>query len=186
MLYLVLITFGVFVLFWLGDLYLTLKTVKHLDKHVEVNPLIRGFLSGRGKLIYLVKPAELAAFLYLIWFLTKFEGAVPFYILLVFIFVYSMLVVNNAHVYYLVTKKDSSAFRVMFAGLTIAVLLFIYLNYLLYLDLGISYGALEKSNDKYNELYQQCISNSTLSKGVQDSQINLPEFNLSVDRGGVS
>ena len=30
MLYLTLITFGVFLLFWFGDLYLTLKTVKHL------------------------------------------------------------------------------------------------------------------------------------------------------------
>lgn len=182
MLYLILITFGVFVLFWLGDLYLTLKTVKHLGRHLEINPIIRFILRGRGKLIYLFKPLELAAFLYLIWFLTKFEGVIPFNILLIFIFVYAIIVVNNAHVFYKVTKKESIAFKVIFIGLTIMVLFFIYLNYLLYLDLGVSYDALAKSNDKYNELFWQCkegnISNTLLEP--QDLKTTFPELNLPI------
>ena len=56
---LILITFGVFLLFWLGDLYLTLKSVKHLGKHLEINPFIRLILKGRGRLIYLLKPKNL-------------------------------------------------------------------------------------------------------------------------------
>ena len=146
----------VFVLFWLGDLYLTLKTIKHLGKHLEINPIIRFVLKSRGRLIYLLKPLELAVFLYLLWFLTKFEGALPFNILLVFIFVYAVLVVNNAHVYYQITKKESKMFKAIFVGLTVMILFFVYLNYQLYLDFNISYDALAESNDRYNELFWQC------------------------------
>ena len=156
MIYLILIIFGVFLLFWFGDFYLTRKTIKHLGHKVELNPIIRFISKGRGKLIYLFKPIELGIFIYLIWSLTKFEDVIPFCILLFFIFFYSLLVVNNAHVYYKATKKESVAFKMIFIGLMIAMLLFIYLNYLLYLDLNISYDALANSNQDYNELYAQC------------------------------
>ncbi len=187
MLYLTLITFGVFVLFWAGDLYLTLKTVKHLGRHIEINPIIKFVLRGRGKFIYLFKPIELIAFLYLIWFLNRFEGVIPFYILLVFILFYALLVVNNAHVFYKVTKKESRAFKIIFVGLTIAMLFFIYLNYLLYLDLGVSYGALYESNEKYNELFWQCEEKniSITTPEPQDFKIKFPELNLPIRRSGL-
>ncbi|MBI2106557.1 hypothetical protein HYT57_01100 [Candidatus Woesearchaeota archaeon] len=187
MLYLTLITFGVFVLFWLGDLYLTLKTVKHLGRHIEINPIIKFVLKGRRKLIYLFKPIELIAFLYLIWFLNKFEGVIPFYILLMFILFYALLVVNNAHVFYKVTRKESGAFKVVFIGLTIAMLFFIYLNYLLYLDLGISYNALSRSNDRYNELFWQCKerNNSINAPEPQDLKTAFPELDLPIRRSGL-
>jgi len=182
MLYLILITFGVFVILWLGDLYLTLKTVKHLSRDIELNPIINFILKGRGKLIYLFKPLELIAFLYLIWFLNKFEGVIPFYILLVFIFFYALLVINNAHVFYKATGKESMVFKVVFLGLTIAMLFFIYLNYLLYLDLGVAYNALAESNDKYNELYWQCKEGnaSITTPEPQDIKTTFPELNLPI------
>mgnify|MGYP001573989451 CR=1 FL=1 len=188
MFYLILITFGVFVLFWLGDLYLTLKTIKHLGKHLEINPIIRFVLRGRGRLIYLLKPLELAAFLYLLWFLTKFEGALSFNILLIFIFVYAMLVVNNAHVYYKITKKESKAFKVIFVGLTIMLLFFVYLNYQLYLGLNISYDALAESNARYNKLFWQCeyqnISTTLpTKKGINNA---FPELNLPIRRSSLA
>ena len=187
MLYLILITFGVFVIFWLGDLYLTLKTVKHLGKDIEINPIIKFILKGRGRLIYLFKPLELIAFLYLIGFLNRFEAVIPFYILLVFIFFYAMLVVNNAHVFYKATQKESIAFKVIFIGLTIAMLFFIYLNYLLYLDLGISYDALAKSNDRYNELFWQYKEGniSITTPEPQDIKTIFPELNLPIRRGNL-
>ena len=185
MLYLVLIMFGVFVLFWLGDLYLTLKTVKHLDKHVEVNPIIKGILSGRGRWIYFIKPLEIGAFLYLIWFLTNFQGVMPFYILLVFIFIYAMLVVNNAHVYYLATRKESIAFKAVFVGMLIAMLLFIFLNYALYQNLGVSYKATDEANNKYNDLYAQCLKTNATLGVLAPQNIVLPrEVNLPIFGGG--
>lgn len=181
MLYLILITFGVFIIFWAGDLYLTLRTVKHLDTSIEINPLIKFVLKGRGKLIYFFKPVELLSFLYLIWFLNKFDGGIPFYILLGFILFYALLVINNAHVYFKATKKESVAFKVIFLLMTIAMLFFIYLNYLLYLDLSVTYTALSKSNDKYNELYWGCkaektteVQQKTSDLGKTISGVNLP------------
>lgn len=182
-LYLILITFGVFVLFWLGDLYLTLKTVKYLGKDIELNPVIKFVLRGRGRFVYLLKPIELGAFLYLLWFLTKFEGAIPFHILLLFIFTYSLLVVNNAHVYYLVTKKESVAFKGIFIGTIIALLFFIYLNYSLYLDLKTSYGALSEANNKYTDLVAQCAINTTSNEKSAGQIINV-DLNLTIPGGG--
>jgi len=187
MIYLIAIVFGVFLIFWLGDFYLTRKTIKHLDHKVELNPIIRFISRGRGKLIYLFKPIELGIFVYLLWSLIKFEGAIPFYILLFFIFFYSLLVVNNAHVYYKATKKESIAFKIIFLGLMIAMLLFIYLNYLLYLDLNISYDALSKSNQNYNELYVQCQEKDTPISAPEPRNIRdiLPELNLPIRRSGL-
>lgn len=180
MFYLILITFFVFVLFWLGDLYLTLKTVKKLGNNVEINPIIKFILRGRGRLVYLFKPLELIAFLYLLWFLNTFEGVIPFSILLVFIFVYSIIVVNNAHVYYKVTDRESGAFKIIFIGLTLAVLFFIYLNYLLYLDIGIVYDELQESNEKYSELLWETQNiNETVTEKPKSE---LPNLNLPIRR----
>ncbi len=185
MIYLILLTFLVFVLFWAGDLYLTLKTVNKIGPKVEANPFMRWLLKVRGKFIYILKPLELAAFLYLLWFLTKFEGVIPFHILLVFIFVYAMLVVNNAHVFYKVTNRESRAFKAIFIGLVIAILFFIYLNYLLFLDLGTSYDALAQSNDRYNELFQQCKENNASIVAEEPYETAFPELNLPIRRGDI-
>src|SRR3989339_1700785 len=119
MLYLILITFGVFIVFWWGDLYLTLITFKHLKKGLEINPVLRYILKKRGKLIYLSKTLEILLFLTVIWFLGTSKNSISFYLLLIYILIYSFLVVNNAHVYYKATKKESKAFRNIFLALVI-------------------------------------------------------------------
>lgn len=154
-LYLILITFVVFVIFWLGDLLITVRTVSKGGKQFEVNPLLRFVFSFRRRFIYVLKPLEIGAFLYLIWFLTQFKGASSFYMLLVFILVYSLLVVNNAHVYYKVTGKESFVFKLVYVGTVLSMLAFIYLNFLLFQDLNTAYTAIGGSNNRYNELYQQ-------------------------------
>jgi hypothetical protein len=187
MLYLILITFVVFLLFWLGDLYLTLKIVKHLGHKVEVNPFIKFILKGRGKLIFLFKPLELFAFLYLIWFLNNFNGVIHFYILLVFIMFYAILVINNAHVYYKATGKESLAFKFIVLGLVISMLFFIYLNYLLYVDLGTAYDAVSQSNDKYNDLYWQCQENNISVVAKEPANISqvFPDLDLPIRRANI-
>jgi hypothetical protein len=184
MLYLILLTFIVFVIFWFGDLILTLKTTKYVGRKVEINPFMRLIIRVRGKFIYLFKIVELGVFLYLIWFLTTFEEALPFYILLAFIFVYGLFVANNAHVYYKVTNKESGVFKLVYICLIIAMLFFIYLNYLLYLDLGTYFGALSQSNIKYNALYWECTANKTINASMpQEISSILESLNLSIRRG---
>lgn len=184
MLYLILITFGVFVIFWLGDLIITVKTVKHLGDKVEINPIMRFILKSRGKFIYVFKIIELGVFFYLIWFLVTFEEALPFYILLLFILFYSLLVVNNAHIFYKATGKESLSFKFIYLGLVLAILFFIYLNYLLYLDLGTSYKALSSSNEKYSTLYWECREgNKTITAPLpQDLTAILESLNLPIRR----
>lgn len=184
MIYLILLTFFVFAIFWLGDLLLTLKVVKHLGHEVEINPIIRFVLRGRGKFIYYFKVLELAAFLYLIWYLSSFEGKMPFYILLFYILFYSLLVVNNAHVYFKATHEESLIFKFIYVGLVLSILFFIYLNYLLYRDLQTAFDALGTANSRYADLYakygtQNNSSTSELPKGFTQY---LDELNLSIRR----
>lgn len=184
MLYLILLVLLVFSIFWLGDLALTLKVVKHLGHEVEINPIMRLVLRGRGRFIYLFKAAELATFLYLIWYLSSFEGKIPFYILLVYILFYSLLVANNAHVYYQATHKESLIFKFIYLGLVLSILFFIYLNYMLYRDLDTSFNALGIANSKYADLYSKLeIQNkSTESELPKDFTQMLDELNLSIRR----
>jgi len=184
MLYLILLTFFVFVIFWLGDLVLTIKVAKYLGHEVEINPIIRYVLKTRGKFIYLFKIAELGAFLYLIWYLSTFEGKTPFYILLVFILFYSLLVANNSNVYYKATQRESVVFKFVYIGLVLSILFFIYLNYLLYRDLETSFNALGTANSKYAELYSkiEVQNKSSTTEIPTDFAHLLDELNLSIRR----
>lgn len=185
MVYLILITFTVFLIFWLGDLIITLKTVAIGGKHIEANPILRFVFGFRKKFIYVLKPLEIGVFLYLIWFLTKFKGASSFYILLVFILVYSLLVVNNAHVYYKVTGKESIIFKLVYVGTVFTMLAFIYLNFLLFQDLSTSYKAIGEANSRYNEFYQKSsLQNKSVGAPLpQDLDAVLESLNLSIRRG---
>ena len=184
MLYLILITFGVFAIFWLGDLVITVKTVKHAGHKIEANPILRFLFKFRGRYIYIFKLLELGIFLYLIWFITTFEDTLPFYILLGYILFYSLLVANNAHIYYKVTGKESGTFKAVYVGLIFAMLFFIYLNYLLYQDLGTAFSAIGKCNDKYSGLYTQCFEEDKVESSDAPREIDkiLADLNLSIRR----
>lgn len=181
MLYLVLLVFLVFLIFFLGDFILTLKTIKAAGtEKIELNPLMR----MRGKFIYFFKLFEISVFFCLIYSLTILNQVGPFYILMVFIFVYSLLVVNNAHVYYKVTKRESAVFKIIFIIIVFAMLLFIYLNYLLYSDLKVSYAALSESYGTYNSLYNQCLREKTNINATSPGELNhiLDGLNFSIKR----
>jgi len=182
MLYLILLVFGVFVIFWLGDLVLTVKTVKKLGHGVEVNPIIRTILKFRGRFIYVFKIVEIGAFLYLIWYITKFNSNLSYTILLVFIFIYSLFVLNNSYVYGKIIRKQSIVFGLIYITLVLAILLFIHLNFLLYHDLGVTYDAIKISNDDYNELYAECKQQNISAEEPQDIEDFLADLNLSIRR----
>jgi hypothetical protein len=182
MIYLILLIFGVFVIFWLGDLVITIKTTNKLGHNVEVNPIIRTILKFRSKFIYVFKLIEVVVFLYLIWYITKFNGVLSYKILLVFILIYSVFVLNNAYIYGKVIKKQSIVFSLVYVALVLAILLFIHLNYLLYQDLGVTYNAIKKSNDDYNKLYAECKQQNISAESPKELEDLLNNLNLSIRR----
>jgi len=174
MLILILLTFGVFTLLWIGDFYLTLKTIKKMGYKIELNPIMRTVLRFRGKYVWLFKTIEFGIFLYLIFFLTNFDSNISFYALLGYIFFYSVLVINNNHIYYKVTGKKSFAIDCIFIGLSISIILFIYLNYLFYSDLVKTYGIIFSYQTSYNNLYQTCKQlNATGTSPLPESLLNV-------------
>lgn len=156
MLHLILLIAGVFVLLWFGDLLITLRTIKSTNHKFELNPIQRFIFKMRSKFIYLAKIIEIAIFLYLIVYITKLNGSASFNILVGFIIVYGLIVLNNSIVYSRIFKKQSTIFGFIYFGLLIAIVLFIYLNFMLYQDLGTTYNAIQQSNDEYNQLLDQC------------------------------
>lgn len=166
MLLLILLTFLVFISFWLGDFYLTLKTAKRIGVEVELNPLMRLFLRFRGRYIWILKLGELILFFYLIYYLTSFDNLIPFYTLLGYVVLYGLLVANNSKIYYEVTGEQSPVILYLFVGVTIFIALFIYLNYVLYSDLTNSYNILISCKSSFNTLYQVCQQNNTAVKPI--------------------
>ena len=174
MLTLIFLTLGAFTLLWIGDFYLTLKTIKKMSYKIEINPIIRIFLRFRGRYIWLFKIAEFGVFLYLIYFLTNFINTTPFYILLVYIFFYSLLVANNSHIYYKVTGKEDSILKYIFIGISIYIILFIYLNYLFYSDIVTTYSVISNYQTSYNNLYQTCKQlNATGTSPLPESLLSV-------------
>lgn len=158
---------------WLGDFYLTIKTVKKIGPKAEINPIMRSVLGFRGKHVYLFKIVELGLFLYLIYFLSNFNGVVPFYTLLGYILFYSLLVANNSHVLFKVTKEETLTLNYIFVGVTICTILFIYLNYLMFADLLTTYTAISQCHISYNQLYQTCNQNTTMISKLPENLLDV-------------
>ena len=160
MFYLTLLAFFVFFVFWLGDILLTLKVVKNVGNAAEVNPIIRKILSIRGRYIWIFKLAEIMVFLYLIYYVQTFSAYTSFYILLGYIFFYSVLVANNSRVFYQVTGHDSSVFRAAFVAISILLIFFIYLNYVTFMGLTMAYEKFSECRSQARSLLTKCFGNN--------------------------
>lgn len=180
MLILVFLTFSVFLILWLGDFYLTKKVIRKKGIGLELNPLMRIY-SFRGRFVYIFKAMEIGIFFYLIYFLTTVSNSTtPFYILLVYIFLYSILVSNNSWIYFKVFKKPSKALNYIFMAVSIVLILFLYLSFVEYETLTISYTQLLQCKSDYKTLGVQCEKNITVDtsefsdlKNIVDT-INIP------------
>jgi hypothetical protein len=171
MLTLILLTFSVFFVLWIGDLILTRKVTKKVGAKAEINPLMRKILSFRGKFIWIFKFVEIGLFLYLIYYIQTFSGQTSFYILLVYILFYSILVANNSRVYFQVTKETSGTFRWIFLIISVLLIMFIYLNYLMYSGLTLTYSKLGECQSDYKNVYWECYQKNVTpekSKELED------------------
>ncbi len=97
-----------------------------------------------------------------------------------YILLYGLFVANNSRIYFKITKSESMAFKYIFIILLITIVVFIYLNYLSYNDLGISFDALKKCNNNYNELYHSCknissnITSTNITTIAESLNISIP------------
>lgn len=180
---LILLTFSVFFVFWLGDLYLTKKTVNKIGTGAEFNPLMRRILQVRGRFIWIFKTVEIGLFLYLLYFLTILGNAtIPFYVLLGYILLYGILVANNSGVYFKVTGKESVAFRYIFITAMIILILFIYLNFYIYSGLVLSYDSLQTCQSGYSQLAWECNQTTIVDNLTNQLDNILNSLNIPIPR----
>jgi len=184
MLPLIILTFLVFLTLWIGDFYLTVKSFKKSKNVLEINPIMLLLLKFRSRYVVLFKLAEISIFFYLIYYLTILHQTMQIYILLAYIVVYGVLVANNSHVYYKAKGKPSFAINIILIFLSAFVSLFIFLNFLLYSNLTISYDVLSQCKDSFNNLYRQCQQqNATPSVSLpQELESILESINLTIRR----
>lgn len=184
MLNLIVLTFLVFMVLWLGDFYITLKTVRKRGIRAEANPIMKFYLL-RGKLVWLFKALEIGIFFYLLSFLTVIGNTTtPFYILLTYIFIYTLLVANNSRVYFKVMNKESGAFKLIFVAISILMVFFIYMNYLVYSGLMLSYNTLMECQSEYKELNWECYQENTTApiSSIDELEDILNSLNIPIPR----
>ena len=155
MLPLIALTYAVFLLMWLSDLYFTIKTVKVVGEVAEVNPIIKLVLKTRGRFIWLFKVIELGVFSYLIYNLSLLDEGRAFHILLLVAFIYSLVIAAGIKVYIDVVG-GSGAVVFLFFCLIVCLLLFIYLNHWEYQNRVNAVSSLTECNSNYARLYVNC------------------------------
>jgi len=180
MLPLILLTFSVFFTLWAGDFYITYKTVKHVGPKAELNPIIRVLMQTRGKNVWVFKTFEIALFLYLIYYIQTFSGESSFYILLGYIFFYSILVFNNSWVFFKVTKMASKAFGIIFLITSFLLIMFIYLNYLMYSGLTLTYKKFGECQLDYKNLYWECYQKNITHEKSQELEDILGNLDIKI------
>ena len=179
---LILLTFLVFFILWLADFYITVKIVNKKGRKVEANPLMRLYLI-RGRFVWVFKIAEILIFFYLLSFLTITANSVmPFYTLLAYIFIYTILVANNSKVYFDITGKQSNVLHYVFIVMSILLIFFIYMNYLMYSGLTLSYNTLMDCQSEYKQLNWDCYKKNVTIDGDSISKIEniLGNFDLPI------
>lgn len=163
---LVALLIAIFFIFWVGDFVLTTQVIKTRGKKYELNPLVRLFSFTRGKFFFLFKFTELVLFIGLWVYVSTFNSALIFKVLLGYIFFYSLVVLNNATIYVQLFKKPSRVFGIVYILLVVILIVFLLLNLKLYADI-------QKSYIKYSELRSELSSEINMTS--QSAQ-NIPDF----------
>jgi len=168
MLPLIIITYGVFLVFWLADIYFTYTGVKRLGVSVEVNPLLHSLMKIRRKFLGLFKLIEITLFSYLVWQLSQLDEELLFNILMGVILFYSLIVAAGIKVY--VEVSDCSTPVVLFfLVVSLVLVLLIYLNHMEYVNRGILADSLNDCGKKYASLYtESSVGNESGLASPQD------------------
>lgn len=177
---LIALTFAVFIILWIADLYFTTRSVKEIGKNVEMNPFLRLVMSIRGKFIWPFKVLEIGIFSYILWRVSTLNEEMTFSVLLGVILVYSVVVAMGLKVFIDVTER-SMPVAMLFFALSLSLLLFIHLNHLEYQNKTSVSTALSECSSKYIDLYVACATDKTLNQSkISESQKY--RLNLTIER----
>jgi len=160
--YLVVFVVSFFVLLWLADAFLTLKSTNKLGSDIEINPVLKTVLSFRGRFFFIFKAVELIAFGTLIFFLSESYSVYLLYLLYLLILAYSILVAQGLNVYSKIFKSNKPTV-VMFILTVFFVLFFVNLSYSIFFNSVLISEETNKCNNEYAELYGEC-------KGTQPTE----------------
>ena len=177
---LIALTFAVFLIMWVADLYFTTRSVKEIGRGVEMNPLLRGILKIRAKFIWPFKIFEIGIFSYILWQISILNEGITFSVLLSLILVYSLVVFAGLKVFIDATGRSTPVVMLFFA-LSLSLLLFIHLNHQEYQNKSSVSSAFSDCSSKYAELYALCKTNANVSQS-RLSEFEQYGLNLSIRR----
>ena len=176
---LITLTFAVFLILWISDLYFTTRSIKKIGKGVEMNPLLRGIIGIRAKFIWPFKILEVSIFSYILWRISTLNEEITFSVLLGLILVYSLVVVAGLKVFIDATRR-STPVLMLFMGILLSLLLFIHLNHVEYQNKIAVSNALSECSSRYANLYVACKVN--FSSTINSSEYEKYKLNLSIRR----
>ena len=147
--------FLTFLVFWLGDLYLTKKTTGMVGSLVEMNPVLRIILRFRHKGVWLFKGIEISVFSYLLLRLSRLDEARTFSILLLAILYYVLIISAGINAYIKVIGSPTPIIT-LFLAISLIMLLFINMSYKEYQNRVVVANTLLDCSSKYSYLYSTC------------------------------
>ncbi len=172
---LIALTFAVFLILWIADLYFTTRSVKVIGKGIEINPLLRLVMGIRWRFIWPFKIVEISIVSYLLWQIFLLNEEITFSILMGLLLIYSLVVSAGAKVFIDATQRSMPVVMV-FIGILLSLLLFIDLNHAEYQNKSAVFNALSECSSKYANLYVLCTTNTTVKESASEFQ----RYNLSL------
>ena len=157
---LVIFTYGIFVVLWLADLYMTHRCIKEIGSMIEFNPILKVLTRASPKLFYPFKVLEIALFTWGVMNVTLEGGSAIFYVLMGLVAVYAIVVAQGFNVYNQVRHSIKPAIIVFIAILLLlfAALHMYYMEFLRSVKIS---NALSTCTSDLAYSESQCIYNAT-------------------------
>lgn len=173
-LFLLLVSVFFFVL-WGADIFFTLKSVEKKGRHLEANPIIKALFGLRRTYFWAFKSIEIAAFLFLVYFISTRDANEAVTVLFSITAVYTLVVAQGIHVYLTVVKNTTPVIA-LFIAVSLLSITFLWVNYVSFLNTGIISNALTRCGAVYAHVYSQCFRTpptENVTNAFRDSGLNL-------------
>jgi len=164
---------GFFLVLWLADAFLTLKSAKKVGSIIEINPIVKAVLSFRGKFFVIFKAVELIAFGALIFYVAFTDSVYLLYLLYILILFYGVLVAQGLNVYSKLFQSNRPMVT-LFIIVILFVLFFINLNYSIFYNSVKIAEETNRCNNEYAVLYGECKG------GVPQKSFHIDPFDLNI------
>ena len=162
-----------FVLLWLADAFLTLKSTQKVGSLIEINPLVKAVLSFRGRFFLFFKAVELVVFGALAYYVAFTDSVYLLFLLYLLILFYGVLVAQGLNVYSKIFQSNKPMVA-LFVIMVLFVLFFINLNYSIFYNSVKIAEETNRCNNEYAALYGECKG------GVPPKSFSVSPFDLNI------